>query len=274
MLPEFLKHIGAWLGLTYGIYRIFDVASKAVNKESKRNLSKWLNNIPTNNKFNWSAPVIELFEAIYTKTHFSFLCFTRSIIISCITMIALALIFIIRTDEYGRIDDFEIYLFLIGNFFIDYISLYETRLLLRYINLQENDLLKNLYFIIDILLTFLIFFVFGFINFVLYEYLSDPIYPNSLNAWIDFLIPIFTFDFESIDEVFLTVFLSTFSSTFWILIFLLPVWILKILNYSNSFIKFFKKIFDVEDKPFESLGAFLIIIITLLYLIWSLTKIF
>jgi len=284
--PHWLTFITSWLCTTWFIYRPFDKAEDIVKKESKDLLANLLLNLPSDKNQNmqtWLSIFLELFDKVFGEKHLSWFCFKRSSIAS-IFFFAICLSFFILLFEVD-IPKHPIAIILLlpfpflFNILIDYISLLETRCILGIISKKKSLLSKIIYSIIDILFSYFIFCFIAMLitklivltgaNFGILSYTTDN---NSLWNWFKA-----TIQFEILKDKVLLIYAglsTTFLTSLWIWFYLLGGVIIKILNGGFGTIGFFQKHINIAEKPFKAIGAVLICIISVFYIIWGVNLFF
>ena len=168
ILPSFLISFGAyvlsWVGISYGIHRLFKKAEDVLNQETKKSVTKWLKNLDVAGKVhNWTHAFAESFDAVFGKKRRSWKCFFRSCLAS--TLASVILIFIwawIRPDEFfavWRNKDFKSQLILFPillallNFLPDYLSLLETRYIIKRMTKTISLKIRLSLLLFDVILT-------------------------------------------------------------------------------------------------------------------------
>lgn len=253
---------------------------------------------------------VHLFDTVFGERQFSLVRVERSFIASMIALIILysILIFGLSSSSF-RLDFIEgdlsqtglfalsagIALFV--NFAADYLSLAETRYVISVLSKRmrsDRPLVKSIAFIViffalDALFTFTIFA--GTLIFVLFlialpsaltEGISTPIqqmwqlFLVSIESWLYF-IPHFS---DSINNTNLGAFQYAFSPCFWsTFITSIWLWIFALTSVSTrlvlpliAHVDSLKKYFDIEGRPFRTLGIISVPVLFILAVFWELVS--
>ena len=161
-----LVYLTTWLGFVAGIWYLFKIAEDATNDTTRRRISNWLMNVNLSGAVShWPDTFIETFDAVFGKHHLTFKCFRRSSIVSISLVILLMLLHCSMYPEsvwaqtmqsrIGQIIVLVITLLMaiVVNLLPDYISLLETRLILRYISQTNSVKRLSLFLLLDFFLT-------------------------------------------------------------------------------------------------------------------------
>ena len=81
--PGPLALLGTWITLIVGIVSLFEKGEEAMTQESQRVVRNWLlrDNLAEEGA-NWADSFKDLFDAVFTKHHLSWTCFSRSVLAS------------------------------------------------------------------------------------------------------------------------------------------------------------------------------------------------
>ncbi len=225
--PFWLKFFITYLGITYGVYRLFIIAEDNIKDEEKEGFSNWLNDVFLNAGNRWSFFFSKLFDSVFGTNHFSLKCFFRSSLASVFSIFIIGLfILTIDNEAIGRDMSFMTFfqnpLFLFGifiNVIPDYLSLLQTRWIIKKLNSEEDISDQFILIIFDLILTFLIFFIVGFITLkLMYELTGYG--AESFGKWIDYCIGAVFPSFGDFDESIFMVFWATFFTSIWTLTFI------------------------------------------------------
>ena len=270
MLEKILLISGVWATLISGIWVLFYAMENTTPPESKKTVSEWLKSligmsisetlIETPRLFN------KAFDRIFGYKHLSIQCFLKSSMASLIVVIVMLISwsFLYPTSLMATIidePDFIIAFFLlvtILNFIPDYVSLFQTRLILNYIEHAGIKWLSVL-IVLDLIITGLIFAL-GLGTFAILTENVD-IYFSLLSDMIQF---------RSIGNrpPIGILFYSTFFTSVWLYLFLAASISVKFLHSMGRIGNWIMTIIEVEKKPFQSMGLIIILLTTLAFIIY------
>ena len=283
-IPFFIVFIGSWLGISWGIYRLFNIASDIASSNTKTKFGNWLKNYSIDTSDNWTEYFIAQFDKLFPfrKSPFKFV--LRSALSSISVILLLTLLFDIKNPD--SLNYYEIgggsYFFnglnaiLLFNIYPDMISLFVSRWLLSKMSPSSSLLFILKYLLLDIFLTALVFFVYTFIMTLVYctiIWFDEGVFQFSLSTQLsnyhaNYFTLTGTNDIKTTGAVGIF-FYSTFFTSFWFLLYFLSAVIVKMVAKTNRGLEFLKSSLELETKPLKSLGFFALLFITTLYLIWG-----
>jgi hypothetical protein len=260
-------YIGSWLGVSGGVYALFNRAGESVNKETKKKVSDWLQNLNLVQPSNWPNTFTDLFDRVFTKKHFSLGCFFRSAIASFGAVFIMIMLFCVVNKE-PLVEIFSLdlkasILIVFGlNLFPDYVSLLETRYIIKKMGETQSVSKWFLFLVGDIIISGIIFFLVGFlaINFIA---LITKLNYISLSGFINYYLES-RLSFKLKEEVF---FYSTYFTSIWILLYFISSIILKIVSRFGAGLKFLQKHLDIENSPFKAMGFTLMLAVSICYIV-------
>lgn len=290
--PYWLLYTISWLTTTYAVYRLFEKTEDVIKGKSKRKISKWLMNLNFKESYNWGSTFRKLFEMSFTKKHFSWKCFIRSVLCSFVLYVLIALlIYSIAHQNYYFDDDrtnFIFLYFLSCSVFADYISLYETRILIKFLGKTKSVISQIMILIADLVLTSCIFFVVGYL--LMNLLMRGMHYCNRYVPFLKFQITQQNMPLKKHFEMFLELFIddpqmtmtasmpiafyTTFLTSFWLWGFFLSSLSLKFLNRINMPLIFLKNHLDINRKPIKSIGLVFMLLVTFLYFAFGIYLLF
>ncbi|MCF8367586.1 MAG: hypothetical protein K9G76_00995 [Bacteroidales bacterium] len=276
-MPPSLLYLASWITVSGGIYLLFNRTGESVKEETKIKVSAWLKSIsvPYPNP-NSTLFFVDLFEIVFTKKHFYWKCITRSVIASILAYIIVMLIYQVNDPEYGldtvySFFSFVLWMFIFLNLVPDYFSLLETRIILKKLKTVRSVPMYFFLLILDLMLTALIYYLnlifFGSIQDLFTDGFSFNIWKNSISGTTDLYLGLW--DYTDIFSVWLY---STFLTSIWLWLFLISTFFIKILTKSLKGLEFFQKHLDIDNKPFNAIGYFLMINVTIVYIIIGIFK--
>jgi len=236
----------------------------AANQETRTACSKRLRNIKTDEKYeNWAVTFGNIFDKIFGEKHFSRERFLRSFVATYVFLIiCLVTIYSLFTAYFKSfIGDISliIIVLLLGVILAIipyYLSLIQTRYFIKLLEKPRNKIIILLVLILDVISTYILFLFFL------------VIVPNllSLASFNGFtkepFLTVFTLDYFKglTGRKSLAFLLPTFFTSIWLYFYLFSSWVIK-------YFKFFTKRFDIENKPFKSLGLVSVSTVFVIYLI-------
>lgn len=272
MVVEIIENIfpllGTWVTVVGGIGILFERMEKTASLEGKKKVSDWLKSLTTKSvsKTLVESPLwfIEAFDKIFGDKHLTWHCFLRSCIASIfsVTIMTIILFFLNPTIFGVYIEQiYWVYIFVfIFNILPDYISLLETRWILH--NIRNAGIQKlSVLLIFDVIITTVIFFgvtlitVPPFIVFIS----SEPSFSYQKFLYEIFINIITGSSFASV------YFYSTFFTSIWLYLFIISSITVKFLIPSGRFGIWVMSFFDINEKPFLTMGITIILFVTLAF---------
>jgi len=296
-IPPFLAYVIAW-GATIGaVWFIFEKAEETVTAETKRSISNWLHNInPAGAVASWPAMFASVFDRVFGERHLSWRCFWRSCLASLVSVTIMTFIWGIQNPaEFstfllaGYISIFKpvFIVLVIVNFILDYLSLLESRYVIRWMSKARSRFSIRAGLAIDCaasavlaLASYWINFniLFGFLNLLLITAISITGFhpcPNCPPPWftdpLDFLMRLPSFiggilslarGTNALPDLAIF-FYSTFFTSVWVWLYAFSGLVVRMGRYFGLGLG----LIDVENKPLRSLGLISIILVTLLYFV-------
>lgn len=273
-IPPFVAFITAWIGLLSGIWFLFDKADSVIKTETKKEISNWLlNKEEVINMAKFSIIFSKVFDSIFGEKHFSFKCFGKSSLISTSVVILLLLwgLFFVTGIDNVVIDEERFLELIFLTFFInnigDYISLLETRYLLKFME-NKSIITQLLIIFFDLFLTTCICYV-G-INFTLIT--LSLIFLSHIEFWSpnQFILDLYyRFLMEEKDSTLFIWIGTTYLTSIWSILFFFSSLIIKGFNFANKILRYFGNFFDLIKNPIRSLGFVTMILVSIVILITS-----
>jgi len=284
-MNSFIAYMMSFLGLSWGLYRIFNIAGDIVKSKEKKKLANWLLNLEAKES-SLVNPFIELFDTVFTKKHFSIKCFLISTIFSVSIFAITFLIYYIVSNP--LIADFDLAgidilkdilpFIIIFTLIPDYFSLLETRYILSKISNEEKIIKKIFWVVMDIILTFVIIRLALLIGTTIGKHYWYDFYA------FEFLENWYTLEakdnFEQLDSkktkykilfpygIFIY---SAFFTSIWIWLYGIIGFGIRLLNLPSKTLETTKRIFDIKRKPFKVMGFISIIILMIIYIAFGLS---
>ncbi len=289
-IPPFLLYIASWLGVTGGIWALFERAEAALSTEAKASISRWLQNLePGTALAHWPIGFAAAFDSVFGTRHFTRRCFARSCVASVASVFIVSLVYIARKQgEFViveqqatmRVHPVEFFLYaVVGasilNFLPDYLSLLETRYVIhlmsrarstsRLVTLLMIDLAATATIFLGALLAIAILMQLG-----VYSGLPESTRP-SLHVVIWSRITAAVSDYLFEQTVYLSgilgiYFYAAFFTSVWAWLYALSTFAVRLVEYLGLGISRLKLLLDIKEKPLRSIGFVSNIFVTLMYL--------
>ncbi len=268
-IPPLFAYITSWLGCIAGVWAIFERAETVASKDAKSTISKYLQNIAIVQGENWLPTFTNIFDRVFGERHLSIHCFVRSSIASSVLVLVFTALWFSKEPSAAR----EMYdmgwrgpaaigfIAALVNFLPDYISLLETRYLLRWFRKYHSYAFMGAIILIDFLLTTGIILIAYF----LYSY---GVLGLSIEIVLDHLVAGFKFDaaYGSLSPgIFIY---STYATSLWLWLFVVSSLLIRLfLRPLGGAINMAKKFLDLKEKPLRSLGFVSMLIVSIIYIL-------
>jgi len=305
-IPQIIIYFASFGAIVGVIWFLFEKTEATLTTKSKRHISRWLRSVnPQNAVASWPETFAEVFDHIFGNRHLSRKCFTRSCLASLISVLILTAIWwAIRPTQFkafwesGTVFEAILSVYLIGiiiNLLPDYLSLLETRWLIKKMIEAQRTIRVILFLGIDVFITSLIFLIFIALS-MFAVYIVRGIFPNFLDlvdhspvpvrnlmirvmelkmttsAYKEWLIhflgnslPLTT---DMVGEPSPGIWLySTFFTSIWAWLYAISGFLAKLGEKLFIGFKWFKRTFDIDHHPLSSMGIIAIIVVFLVYLI-------
>lgn len=293
MIELFLKYLVAY-GLCFkAIEKVSKYFENIIKQDVKISISKWLNNNELTVDEKWPNTFIEIFDRVFTKKHLSFKCFFRSTLASYVSAIIIFIIYIIinpkffsdlidGADSIENIAEFArsgIVAILFFNMFPDYISLLETRFILKKIKQSVTTAKIIALLFMDLLFTTLSIFVPWFIFTVILTEIAKAfagMFNTDVSSTSTSVITYLkdTFDlfisscmFTGEVGVLGVVIYTTYLTSVWIWLYVMSgILIKKIITPALISVDLIKNKIDIDNKPLESIGFISNVIVSVIFI--------
>ncbi len=275
-----LTYLLAWVALVSGLMTLFSFAEEVTKSEVKSAVTKWLLNINVEGSFsNWPGQFAGIFDGVFGKRHISFRCFWRSCIASISSVVIVLLVVKGVRSDLGYRDLYPLaflpFLIIILNFIPDYISLLETRLLIRWLSKKYSTFRIFISLVFDFLITTIIWAIWFFSlgTFYLCLYFKEPnmLFVSFFAGLFFRLLPFLFYNpyvaYKPEHIIVLALFYSTFFTSVWVWLYVFSGLVVKALNRIGIGLNIFKGMLDIEKRPIRSLGFLICILISTLFII-------
>ena len=273
-LPHFLLYAASWVAITGGVWALFERAETVASDEARTAVSRWMKNLdPAGTLATWPETFAAVFDRVFGERHLSWKCFLRSCIASIVAVIIVTLLWAgLRPGEFtaflqGEEIAFMLFIILlfagIINLIPDYLSLLESRYVIRWMIDKQSQVPTFAFLAIDFVATgaigliahfvFLVLTPWGFSAAEFFSIFQEHVLPLSASV-----------SGEPAGGIW---FYSTFFTSVWVWLYALSGLTVKLAQYLGVGLGFLKRFVNIDDKPLRSLGFVSMLLITLVYLI-------
>ena len=281
-----LSYLGTWAAFAGGLWFLFDKTEEAVSPVVRRSASAWLRNVdPAAAAARWPSLFAAAFDRVFGEKHWSWRCFRRSAVAS---VLSVGILFGIYWSIYGNVGESfwgladdepsptalmsglpAILLFAALNVAPDFVSLLQTRWVLRWLQVRPGWALVVLDGVATAVIaagTFLVFHVglFGSVSHGSF----DPAWSDIFAAIPENLYGLISLDPEmSMFGTTLGIFFySTFLTSIWLWLYLAAGAAVRVAGGFNVGLRWLRGFTDLDQQPFRSLGFAAVLITTLIFL--------
>ncbi len=282
-LTPLIAYLGAWVstcGLTWVLFSRGEAIISHDVKVRVRNALKGESDL-IGRVETWPQQFSELFDVVFGKKHLSGKCFNRSVVASILAgLITFLIWWSLRPEYYFELfsqDDISLILLILVassisyNSIPDYISLLESRFIIRKMSQTSSVQKWVLLLCLDFVLTIIVFIICSLsIMIPIHIIKSDD---ASWSKMYDFLITDMApaTIYFSHEEPFLTLFgiffYSTFFTSVWVWLYVLANIVVRLSRITDCSWGVLTYLVNIDDKPILSLGTISIVLITLGYLV-------
>ncbi len=209
-----------------------------------------------------------MFDSIYGEKHWKFKCFFRSCI-SSIIFLSIIVSSLILNEGYNITNIEIVYETLppalliacVFNFIPDFISLLETRHMLRLLLISNSIFIFLLVIVADIILTGSCFI--GFLTLLNSLRHGLNFYASWIELWNEEIITgkLFLLEIKRLSPFFYT----TFFTSIWLWLYIFSALIVKLTYYVGYPIRVVQYLFDVDQHPILALGTVSCALVTFLF---------
>jgi hypothetical protein len=282
-------------GLVASISAFFWGTEKFLSQDAKDALAKWLLRVDVKGGLSrWPFYFIMIFDRVFGKDHFTWRCFYRSSIASLIAIIFFLLFWAMKRPN--QFDSFvseiwhpDFYMFLIlcvvMNVIPDYLSLVETRYIIKKIDVANRWYHTITFLLLDIFISMSIFMIVGIFllsvaNIILIFIRFPDLTEINVNDMVRLFIGIFSDRFSNIfvygirldremKGISLGVFFySTFLTSFWVWLYILACAAARSATHFSVIAEKLRWLLDVKNHPVAVPGTFAAIITVFFYWIY------
>jgi len=278
-VSSFIAYFLAYSGIIGVIWFLFSKAEDTLKSNVKKDISKWLKNLdPEEPVKKWPGQFAAIFDRVFGKIHLSWKRFRRSSLASLTSSSIIFPIWWYKNNAAATAElDFVAWIFVINfgsivfNLLPDYLSLIETRWIIRLIGSSKKNYVVFGLLLIDLILTTTIFLV-TLTIILLVTGASEFDEFMSLAYWLALLtvtikeILLLTGDSTSVSIVGIFLY-TTYFTSIWVWLYALSGLIVKLTQKLNIGLTWFKGKFDINQKPLRSMAMVSIMIVTIIFIV-------
>ena len=277
-IPPSIFYLASWLGLIGGVWALFDRAETVITPEARSVISRWLKGL-NHEQTTWPSSFANVFDKIFGVRHASFGCFIRSSIAS---MFATLIIFLIWAASYpsaflGVAFDKSNLTWILGLFILniipDYLSLLETRWILKLLQQVQSARRAFALLLADLFLTALLGLTL-FLLFVVARHFSEFLRGQML-FWLNVTrggTHLEGMAERSVVPSYLIWFFSTFLTSIWIYLYLSGRLLAVVLSSFGKTITSLLPVFDIDAQPLRFIGFTSMLVISVIYLLMAIIR--
>ncbi len=273
-IPPLLLHAATWATIAFGIGYLFEQAENVASSETKAAVSRWLNNLdPAGAVASWPTTFATIFDHVFGECHLSWRCFSRSCVASFASVAIMTLIWgMLRPSQFiefflsaGINAIFFIFILTaILNLIPDYLSLLETRYVIKWMSRTSSRARILALLVIDFTVTGGIGLV-AISGFGLLIPSNWGTITNFISWFLRYSLPL------SVPQTGVASlgiwFYSAFFTSVWVWMYVLSGSVVRLMEYLGIGVDRFKVVLDIENKPLRSLGFVSIILFTIAYVV-------
>lgn len=290
---------GSGITATVTVLALFWKADEFFSNEMIEALSTKLTDLKlSKKKLDWTEYFSGIFDRIFTKDHLSLRCFLFSCLFSILFLFIITLLMIATTElravfiELLRVANksgamFAISWIFFTNIFADYLSLLETRIILKYLK-NPNIIGTAVLLTIDFLMTTIIYFLMYFASYcilfiVVFSIGNDLLnsqFPIIISGLLEIAPKLFqsfiglismallfeTFSFHNEEALLLISIYTTYFTSIWIWLFLASWVLTALITRLSNVLRILQWALPIRTKPLRALGVVSASLVALVYL--------
>ena len=274
------------------LWVIFTRLEGVLQPDTRLSIARWVRGTATDAASpSWSMLFVQLFDRVFTDRHLSWRCFWRSCLASFGAALVMAVVAIAANDGFLRSAALPGSVLVQAPLFVgvalfgasvinlvpDYLSLLETRWVLRYLTKTDRAIATGLSLVADAVLTFLIFIVWAVLLTTLMGGWQDDPTAFDVGEQLSILWCVVGMPWGACagdeDSIFLGIYLyTTFVTSLWIWLHLaakLATRLMLGIRFARGFID---RHLQLEEKPFTVMAVALSVVVTAI--IWPVYAIY
>ncbi|NIR86336.1 hypothetical protein GWO13_01720, partial [Candidatus Bathyarchaeota archaeon] len=244
-LPPQLVSVGTFLAFCGFIYKLFEKGDDLINDDAKQQLKSWILRLkPTEKMQNWPSTFAHWFDRVFGEKHLSWRCFFRSCLASLVAVVLVTLVWAaLRPQELRlilkgfwlapsmlKLTQNILFYFLVLNLLPDYVSLLETRYMIK-LMAKSNSVIRHItLLVLDAVVTMFIAAVLPLLL-ALFSVSMVSAQPISLQTYLAEVLPLTSNSLIiGFGAPFLAIcFYTAFLTSVWIWLYALSAVLLKVL---------------------------------------------
>lgn len=276
-----LAFLGTWITIVVGVVSLFQKGEEAMAAHSRDAVRDWL----VSRKFvdetsNWADSFKSLFDAVFTENHFSWTCFYRSALASALVVTVFLLgmvgfgVATFRSIAHSGPDSlilgvlYGIALAIVVNSVMDYVSLFQTRWIIKWMAQTKSTAAHLGFLLLDVLLTAgIVVLCAGGIQVSLVT-LGGGLDDTSIWRALFVIMPdIILEDVVEGGSPVRAIVASTFLTSIWLWLYVIAGMAMRGAVSLFRGVDWMSEFFDVETRPVQALGLMLAVLTTGVFLI-------
>lgn len=286
---SFLAYAGSCFTVAGGVWLLFDRLEATARPEAKARAAQWLKNVKLPpGVSNWPAIFAAGFDRVFGERHLSWQCFRRSCLASLAALVVAFSIWVAlnpgRTVAWWRFHTVwsagalavTPLLVLAFSLIPDYVSLLETRFVLRLMSRTASSLARIALLLLDALATAVIALA-GFILLFVISELVDIVRGESHAGFASMLRAVRAV-VQGVPGLWLGIgplggppagllFYAAFVTSVWAWLYAISGFTVKLLVRAGAWAGLVRSILDIDAKPFQSIGYVAMILVVLAFVV-------
>jgi hypothetical protein len=266
-----LSYAGSWAGIIAGVWFLFDKLESTATVDARAATAQWLREVGvTTTVSHWPHQFAVGFDRVFGQRHFSLRCFFRSCLAStCSALVVLILWTAINPRQvsglvhsYCFTSQFIIAFPIVGicSFPFDYISLLKTRFAIGWLGRRSSAPRIITVLLIDALITYIVA--------VLAMQVVWRLMTSSEPLDLEVSLYILGLPGSDCDIVpFGIWFYATFFTSTFVWLYGASALIVRLAHSMDIWSNRLRRLLDVDRKPFQSIGAVAIMLVTVLFIL-------
>ena len=276
-----LAFLGTWITIVVGVVSLFQKGEEAMASHSRDTVRDWLlSRRFVDETSNWADSFKSLFDAVFTENHFSWTCFYRSALASALVVTVFLLgmvgfgVATFRSIAHSGPDSlilgvlYGIALAIVVNSVMDYVSLFQTRWIIKWMAQTKSTAAHLGFLLLDVLLTAGIVVLCAGGTQVSLVTLGGGLDDTSIWRALFVIMPdIILEDVVEGGSPVRAIVASTFLTSIWLWLYVIAGMAMRGAVSLFRGVDWMSEFFDVETRPVQALGLMLAVLTTGVFLI-------